>query len=173
MEPPFGWTSTRHWAEGRIGAWLLVVFGVALSFGYYYAEAQFPKQAALAAATGTVAWAKPYRSSLYFALAGNPLQFVYDSKSGALEDVAEAMRRSQGVPVTFHYLAMAPRELIFLDGRFYPVFEVSLPGRELRTLDQVRGSHHRDNLVALYIGMPLGTFGAARLVWLRRQKRAG
>ena len=167
------WQQTKSWQERTPGALLCLVFGIVLTCGYFVSERSFPSEADLAETTGRVLWVKPYRSSLYFGLSGSPSRFVQYSKGDSTGEMRAAIRQSVGNEVTIKYLVGEGSEPTFLEGTYQPVYGVRVAGSDIKSLVEVHGSYHSDNLIALLLGVPFALLGVTRLVWLTCRQTDG
>jgi hypothetical protein len=156
----------KNWFAGRRGAYFFLLLGIGLMMVYVALERNFPDAGQLQTATGRVALLHPAQGGLYFALAGEPRQFVVyvkgDSDGRLRQAIGDAEAGSYPLTVLLHPGQSASPG--FLQGRYYTVYGVSVGGKDVSSLAAVQGSYRRDNLIALVLGLLFAAYGG-RLVY--------
>jgi hypothetical protein len=153
----------NNWFKSRRGAYFFLLLGLGLMVLFGVLEWRFPRAAQLETATGRVTWSQPARGALRFALERGE-RFVLYTKAdddgrlrAALMDAAAAA----AYPVTVRFDRAQPAQTSI--GDFYAVYGVAVGGKEVASLDAVRGSYRKDNLIALAMGVVFAAAGALRL----------
>jgi hypothetical protein len=164
----------KNWFAGRRGAYFFLLLGLGLMLVYVALERNFPGAAQLRTVTGRVALAHPAQGGLYFAIAGEPRQFVVyvkgDSDGRLRQAIGDAEAGSYPLTVHFHPGQVAAPG--FLQGRYHTVYGVSVGGKEVSSLATVQSSYRRDNLIALVMGVLFAAYGG-RLVYTFRRRLPG
>jgi hypothetical protein len=159
----------NNWFKSRRGAYFFLLLGVGLMVLFGVLEWRFPRAAELETATGRVTWSQPARGALRFALERGERFVLYTKGDGdgrlrtALQDAAGTS--AYPVTVRFDRAQLAKTSV----GDFYAVYGVAVGGKEVASLDAVRGSYRRDNLIALAMGVVFAAAGALRLYQDRGQ----
>lgn len=153
----------NNWFKSRRGAYFFLLLGVGLMMLFGVLEFRFPRAAQLETATGRLAWNQPSRGALLFSLERGERFALYTKGDGdgrlraALLDAAAAA--AYPVTVRFDRAQVANTAA----GDFYTAYGVAVGGKDVTSLDDVRGSYRKDNLIALAMGLVFAAAGAARL----------
>ncbi|KQQ36213.1 hypothetical protein ASF61_08470 [Duganella sp. Leaf126] len=161
----------RNWFGGRRGGFFFLLLGLGIVGVFIALELRFPAAAQLQAVTGRVDWTYDSRDAMYFAARTTPQQFAVHVKSDADGRLRAALRAATRLyPVTVRFAPDQVNHPGFLPGDFHVVYGVSVGGKEVTSLDDVRASYRRDNLVALVLGAAFMLLGVQRLVIYRNEK---
>ena len=151
----------KNWFAGRRGAYFFLLLGIGLMMLYVALERNFPRAGQLEATTGRIAWTHPAQGGLYFGLAGESRRFVlYFKGDGDGRQRRAVLDAGAGTyPLTIRLHPSQTATPMFLPGRYYTVYGVSVGGKEVSSLATVRGSYRRDNLIALVAGILFAAYG--------------
>jgi hypothetical protein len=153
----------NNWFKSRHGAYFFLLLGFGLMMLFGVLEFRFPRAEQLESATGRVTWNQPARGALQFALERGERFVLYAKGDGdgrmraALLDAATAA--AYPVSIKFDQAQLAKTSI----GDFHAVYGVAVGGKEVASLDEVRGSYRKDNLIALAMGVVFAAAGALRL----------
>lgn len=154
----------RNWFGGRRGGVFFLLLGIGIIGIFIALELRLPNAAQLQTVTGRVDWTYDSRGAMYFAARTTPQQFVVHVKGDADGRLRAALRSATRLyPVTLRFDPKQVNHPGFLPGDFHVAYGVSVGGKEVTSLDQVRSSYRRDNLVALAMGLVFMLLGAQRL----------
>lgn len=154
----------RNWFGGRRGGVFFLLLGIGIIGIFIALELRFPAAAQLQAVTGRVDWTYDSRGAMYFAARTAPQQFVVHVKGDADGRLRAALRSATKLyPVTVRFSPAQVNHPGFLPGDFHVAYGVSVGGKEVTSLGDVRTSYRRDNLVALVMGLVFMLLGAQRL----------
>ena len=162
----------KQWFAGERGAYFFLLLGIGLILVFAVLEWRFPAAAQLQAATGRVTWNQSTRGALYFAI-GEGRQFVLYAKGDAEGRQREAVLDAVLYPLTVRYDPRQPSRAGFAPGDFYTVYGIAVGGKEVESLDTVRGSYRRDNLIALVMGLFFAAYGGQRVRLASGRRAAG
>ena len=154
----------KHAARWILGGLLVAAGGLLAATMWFTAGA--PAAEHLATATGAVdrVWTGGKRhETVFFELRGVPDAFVYHARGGKSERVRDALESSRGQPVTVRH---DPDEFDgpLWDRRFHPVYELRLPFRLVRSLEDVDAAYRADDRIGAVFGIVLAAIGLAVLV---------
>ena len=162
----------QWWADER-GAYFFLWLGVGLIALYGVLEYRFPKPEQLETARGRVVWQQETRGALCFTLSDQQ-QLVLYAKGDADGRQRQTIRDAALYPVSVTYFRQQKTGIGFAPGEFYTAYGVTVGGKEVASLAQVRSDYRRDNLVALAMGIAAAAAGAWRLRTLSPgSRRAG
>ena len=154
----------NHAARWIAGGLLVAAGGTLAATMWFGAGA--PASERLETATGPVhrVWTGGRRhETVFFELRGVPGAFVYHAKGGKSERVHDALESSRGRPVTIRH-DPAEFEGPLWDRRFHPVYELRLPFRLVRSLEDVDAAYRADDRIGAIFGVVLAIIGIAVLV---------
>ena len=156
------------WFQGRRGAMFFLLLGIGVVGVFLVLEWRFPAAARLETVTGRVDWTYDSRGAMYFATRTTPAQFVVHVKGDSDGRLREALRAATKLyPVTVRFDRSQLNHPGFLPGDFYVAYGVSVGGKEVTALSDVRASYRRDNFVALFMGLVFIAFGLQRFYIFR------
>lgn len=144
------------------GLIIAIVGGLAIVL-WYVASQGVPSRDALQMHTGVVEWTRTYRGSIYFAMHGEERRFVYYSSGGDVDKVARALGRGINAQVSFKYSDQEHAEPVFMDGKFYPIYEISLDGLLVRGYEDILKSYELNHRVALIVGIFFLIYGIYKM----------
>ena len=152
---------------GRRGGVFFLLLGLGLIAVFVALEIRFPAAAQLHTATGRVDWTYDSRGAMYFATQTTqttPQQFVVHVKGDSDGRLRAALRSATKLyPVTVRYDPDQVNHPGFIPGDFLVAYGVSVGGKDVTSLADVRASYRRDDLVALVIGLLFIGLGIQRL----------
>ncbi|MET0322974.1 MAG: hypothetical protein ABW069_19800 [Duganella sp.] len=158
------------WFKGRRGGVFFLLLGIGMIAVFIALEWRFPSAAQLETVTGRVDWTYDSRGAMYFAARTDPQQFVIHVKGDADGRLREALRASTRLyPVTVRFDRGQVNHPGFLPGDYYVAYGVSVGGKDVTGLADVRASYRRDDLVALALGVIFILFGVQRLYIYRNE----
>lgn len=150
--------------SGRRGGLFFLLLGIGIIGIFIALELRLPNAAQLQAVTGRVDWTYDSRGAMYFAARTTPQQFVVHVKGDPDGRLRAALRSATKLyPVTVRFDPRQTNHPGFLPGQFHVAYGVSVGGKEVTSLSDVRASYRRDNLVALAMGLVFMLLGAQRL----------
>jgi hypothetical protein len=153
----------KQWFAGERGAYFFLLLGIGLILLFAALEWRFPAAAQLQTATGRVAWSQPTRGALYFAIGDGTRQFVLYAKGDAGGRQRQAVQDAAMYPLTVRYDPRQPSRNGAAPGDFHTAYVLSVGGKDVAALDQVRGNYRRDNLIALVMGVLFAAYGGQRV----------
>jgi hypothetical protein len=153
----------KQWFAGERGAYFFLLLGIGLILVFAALEWRFPAADRLETATGRVKWSQPARGALYFALGDGKQQFVLYTKGDAEGRQREAVQDAVMYPLTVRYDRRQPARSGLAPGDFYTAYGIAVGGKDVVSLDAVRSSYRRDNLIALVMGIFFAAYGAQRV----------
>jgi hypothetical protein len=162
----------KQWFAGERGAYFFLLLGVGLILVFAVLEWRFPAAAQLQSASGRVTWNQSTRGALYFAI-GDGKQFVLFTKGDAEGLQRKAVLDAVMYPLSVRYDPMLPSRSGYAPGQFYTAYGITVGGKEVVSLDAVRGSYRRDNLIALVMGMLFAAYGGQRVRLASARRAAG
>lgn len=163
----------KDWLAGERGAYFFLWLGIGLIALFGVLEYRFPKAEQLETARGRVLWQQETRGALYFMLSDQQ-HLVLNAKGDADGRQRQTIRDAAMYPVTVRFLRAQTTGIGFAPGEFYAVYGVAVGGKEVASLEQVRGAYRRDNLVALAMGIAAAAAGAWRVrSFIPGSRRAG
>jgi hypothetical protein len=149
---------------GRRGGMFFLLLGAGLIAVFIALEVRFPAAAQLHTVTGRVDWTYDSRGAMYFATRTTPQQFVVHVKGDGDGRLRAALRSATKLyPVTVRFHPEQVNHPGFLPGDFLVAYGVSVGGKEVTSLADVRASYRRDDLVALVVGLLFIGLGIQRL----------
>jgi hypothetical protein len=151
----------KDWFAGERGAYFFLWLGIGLIALFGLLEYRFPKAEQLETARGRVVWQQETRGALYFRLADQ--QLVLYAKGDADGKQRAAIRDATMYPLTVQFLRAQKTGIGFAPGEFYTAYTVAVGGKQVASLDAVRGDYRRDNFIALAMGIAAVLAGAWRL----------
>ena len=129
-----------------------------------------PPRETLHVATGQVDWVRSDKYGIEFALQGSDRAYQYLSKGNA-KDVVESRLRKTRAPVTILFDPTKDSAgLLFSEGKFYDVFELSTPAGPFRRYEDVEAAWRSDEALALWMS-PMFLGMAIYLLVLARARR--
>lgn len=156
------------WYQGRRGAYFLLLLGIALLIVYGALEWRLPGADKLQSASGRVSWSYTSRGALYFSIEREARRFVLLEKGDSDGRLRAAVRDATMVyPVTVKFDPLQTSRPGYPPGFFYVAFGVSVGGKDVTSLADVRRAHRLDNLIALAMGLVFAGVGGRRLYALR------
>jgi len=163
----------RDWFAGARGAYFFLWLGLGLIALFGVLEYRFPKPEQLETARGRVVWQQETRGALYFILSDQQ-QLALHTKGDPDGRQRETIRDAAMYPVTVRFVRGQSTATGFAPGEFYAVYSVAVGGKDVVSLDAVRGAYRRDNLIALVMGVAAAAAGAWRVRSLSPgRRRAG
>jgi hypothetical protein len=125
-------------------------------------EAGFPERNDLTCTVAKVLKAERVEYGVRIEVVGIRDRIFYRKKSGAFDEVVDAVASSANQPITFCYLAQNVNDPP--DPRGLVVFEIRSRNGMIRSLDQVRDSWRKDNRF-LFILIPAVLVGSSYLAF--------
>lgn len=156
----------------------LIFFGVlSLLFGggalhYSTLNHELPPRTSLQTATGVVDWTETGKYGVKFGFVGDPRAFDYASKNNAKDQVENALKSANGAAVHVLYDESDPGGTIYSKAKYYPVYEISVSARLIRSLEQVRTARRADDGLAIWIGLAFVMSGTYLLYSASRQAQS-
>jgi hypothetical protein len=149
---------------GRRGGMFFLLLGMGLIAVFIALEIRFPAAAQLHTVTGRVDWTYDSRGAMYFATQTTPQQFVVHVKGDGDGRLRAALQSATKLyPVTVRYDPEQVNHPGFIPGDFLVAYGISVGGKEVTSLADVRASYRRDDLVALFLGLVFIGLGIQRL----------
>jgi hypothetical protein len=152
----------KDWFAGERGAYFFLWLGIGLIALFGALEYRFPRMAQLETARGRVTWQQETRGALYFTLSDRQ-QLVLYAKGDADGRQRAAIRDAAMYPVTVQFFRQQQTGIGFAPGVFYTAYAVTVGGKQVASLDQVRSDYRRDNAIALVMGLAAAIAGAWRV----------
>jgi hypothetical protein len=143
----------RYWLASERGAHFVLLLGVGLILLFGLLEWRFPAAQQLQQASGRLEWQRSTRDSYYFGLRGEPRQFVLYVKGDPDQRLQTALRDALSYPVKVRFDPQGSSGGALVQGEFYPVYGVSVGGKEVVPLEVVRAHYRHDNMVSLGLGL--------------------
>ncbi|MRW84814.1 hypothetical protein GJ698_12050 [Pseudoduganella sp. FT26W] len=163
----------KDWFAGERGAYFFLWLGIGLIALFGVLEYRFPQAPQLETARGRVTWQQETRGALYFTLSDQQ-QLVLYAKGDGDGRQRQTIRDAALYPVTVKFFRQQKTGIGFAPGVFYTAYGVSVGGKEVASLEQVRRDYRRDNLIALVMGIAAAAAGAWRVRTLGpSSRRAG
>ncbi len=156
----------KDWFAGERGAYFFLLLGIGLIALFGVLEYRFPQAAQLETARGRVVWQQETRGALYFALSDKQ-QLVLYAKGDADGRQRQTIRDAELYPVTVQFFRQQQSHIGFAPGDFYTAYVVTVGGKPVASLDQVRSAYRKDDLYVLVMGIIAAIAGAWR-VWMER-----
>jgi len=153
----------KQWFAGERGAYFFLLLGIGLMLLFAALEWRFPATEKLQAATGRVAWSQATRGALYFAIGDGKRQFVLYTKGDAGGRQRQAVQDAVMYPLTVRYDPQQPSRNGLAPGDFHTAYVISVGGKDVAALGQVRANYRRDNLIALVMGILFAAYGGQRV----------
>jgi hypothetical protein len=152
----------------------LLLIGIAgLFFSFELINGKFPPQSSLTMVTGRLNYVervttKHSLSAVRFTLASDPRHFQYTNRSGAIDQVLEALQKAANSQVRVAFDPADSHTPWFEDRALYSVYELAVDGRIVRSYSQAVSSSNTDDSIGRWVEYISATGGIFVLCIRRR-----
>ena len=119
-----------------------------------------PPRTVLQTASGFMSWVEKGRYSIRFGLKGDSRVFQYHSKAGLMGKVYDGLAGNPQPLVTLLVDAKGSPTSSFGFQQEFPVYEVQVSGKPLRTYQEVQDAWRSDNRLAFSLGIVIAFVGS-------------